>query len=229
MKLFFAVLFTIIVGLASAQTSGSLEGAWMHKSGDISTVLLFQDGYFVSATYSTTKFIESNGGPFTINGDGFVVRQEFNSAVKELKVQTNSFTIKGDQLLIATNPISTFERIDNGKAPLAGVWRISGRMQEGKITEIHTTGTRKTLKMLTGTRFQWFAIDPATNLFSGSGGGTYSFENGKYTEHIEFFSRDATRVGASLSFNDHLDNGKWHHTGLSSRGDKIYEIWEKVK
>lgn len=96
------------------------------------------------------------------------------------------------------------------------------------MVPIHQTGTRKTLKILTGKRFQWFAIDPATNGFSGTGGGTYTFMNGKYVENIEFFSRDASRIGASLSFDDHLDNGEWHHTGLSSKGAKIYEVWSKV-
>ena len=121
-----------------------------------------------------------------------------------------------------------YKRIDDGAAPLAGVWKISAREQDGKIVPIHQTGARKTLKMLTGNRFQWFAINPETKQFSGTGGGTYEFANGKYTEHIEFFSRDSSRVGASLSFDGKLENGEWHHSGLSSRGEKIYETWGRV-
>jgi hypothetical protein len=88
-------------------------------------------------------------------------------------------------------------------------------------------GARKTIKILSGTRFQWAAINSETGDFFGTGGGFYTFENGKYTEHIEFFSRDATRVGASLSFNGELKEGNWHHSGLSSKGDRIYEIWSR--
>ena len=55
-----------------------------------------------------------------------------------------------------------------------------------------------------------------------------TFENGKYTEHIEFFSRDSSRVGASLGFDGKIENGAWHHSGLSSRGEPIYEIWKHL-
>src|SRR3546814_4443688 len=83
---------------------------------------------------------------------------------------------------------------------------------------------RRTLKILTGTRFQWAAINVETGEFSGTGGGTYTFKNGKYTENIEFFSRDNSRVGMSLSFEGDLQGDDWHHQGKSSKGDPIYEI-----
>jgi hypothetical protein len=121
-----------------------------------------------------------------------------------------------------------YKRIDDGSAPLTGLWHITSRLQDdGQVVPILRTGTRKTIKILSGTRFQWAAIDPGTKQFSGTGGGTYEFANGKYTEYIEFFSRDNSRVGASLSFDGKLEKGEWHHSGLSSRGDKIYEIWSR--
>src|SRR5690606_38160854 len=126
-----------------------------------------------------------------------------------------------------TNAIQ-FKRVDNGDAPLAGVWHITDRMQDGNLVPIQRTGTRKSLKILTGTRFQWIAIDPGTKQFMGTGGGTYTFENGKYTENIEFFSRDDSRVGAELSFDGTVKAGKWHHSGLSSKGEKIYEVWGRL-
>ena len=101
-------------------------------------------------------------------------------------------------------------------------------MHDEKISPIHVNGTRKTLKLLTGSRFQWFAIDPGTKGFFGTGGGNYSFINGQYTENIEFFSRDSSRVGASLSFNGKVVDGNWHHSGKSSKGDDIYEVWSRI-
>lgn len=56
-------------------------------------------------------------------------------------------------------------------------------------------------------------------------GGTYSAVKGIYTENITFFSRDNSRVGAELSFEFAVKNGDWHHSGKSSKGDPIYEIW----
>ena len=88
-----------------------------------------------------------------------------------------------------------------------------------------TPGDRRTIKILGGDRFQWVAFNSATGDFMGTGGGIYSAENGKYTEQIEFFSRDNSRVGAGLDFNYEVKEGEWHHSGKSSKGDPIYEIW----
>ena len=177
------------------------------------------------------KFIETRGGTYRINGSQLNIAVEFDTKNKEQTGQSlsYSFLVKGNELTIDFNGKKiTYKRIDDGSAPLTGVWHITGRLQEGKVVPIHRTGTRKTLKILSGTRFQWVAIDPGTKEFFGTGGGVYEFGNGKYTEHIEFFSRDSSRVGASLTFDGKLENGEWHHSGLSSRGDKIYEIWSRV-
>src|SRR5690606_20826709 len=80
-----------------------------------------------------------------------------------------------------------WKQTDNGQAPVAGNWRISGRMEGGNMNAIPKRD-RKTLKLLTGNRFQWMAINPVTKEFFGTGGGTYTFKDGKYTETIEFFS-----------------------------------------
>jgi hypothetical protein len=44
-------------------------------------------------------------------------------------------------------------------------------------------------------------------------------------ETIAFFSRDNSRVGASLGFDYQVIDGEWHHSGLSSAGQPIFEIW----
>jgi hypothetical protein len=51
---------------------------------------------------------------------------------------------------------------------------------------------------------------------------------GKYTENIDFFSRDQSRVGMSLSFDFALTpENDWRHSGKSSKGDPIDEVWSK--
>src|SRR5690606_19047358 len=95
---------------------------------------------------------------------------------------------------------------------------------DGELSKM-TPGARRTIKILGGGRFQWVAFNSQTKEFSGTGGGTYNAEDGKYTENIEFFSRDDSRVGASLGFDYEVQDGEWHHSGKSSKGDPIYEIW----
>ena len=119
-----------------------------------------------------------------------------------------------------------FKRIDNGlPGKLQGAWLMSGRIRDGETQLRDTNRPRKTMKILSGTRFQWIAYNTETKQFMGTGGGTYTTKDGKYTENIDFFSRDDSKAGLSLQFNYELTDGQWHHSGLSSKGDPIHEIW----
>jgi hypothetical protein len=111
---------------------------------------------------------------------------------------------------------------------LGGAWEIIGRKRNGEMQDLSArrTGPRKTMKILSGTRFQWIAFNTETKRFSGTGGGSYTTnEDGLYIEKIEFFSRDKSRVGQHLSFDYKLVNGDWVHKGLSSKGQPIHEVW----
>ena len=211
-----------------------LAGAWHSATNGVDEILIFQDGYFTQTVYDKTgkKFLRTYGGPYTSNKGTVSFTKEFDTQNKDevggsieipfvLYNKTLSLDANGKQV--------NFKQLDAGAGGLSGAWKITGRKQEGAIMQIHQTGPRKTLKILSDSRFQWAAINPATKEFFGTGGGSYTFVDGKYTEHIEFFSRDSNRVGASLIFNGQLINGNWHHSGKSSKGDDIYEIWSRIK
>lgn len=210
-----------------------LTGAWHLQHATIEEVLIFQDGYFSHTVFDRTnkKFISSYGGIYKPGAITVQLVTEFDTREKDNvgKEKMIAYAIAGKEL---TTDITGFQqkwvRLDEGKDNLAGVWRITGRMADGKMNQMQR-GDRKTLKLLSGTRFQWMAINPASKEFFGTGGGTYSFVNGKYTEHIEFFSRDSTRVGASLSFDGSVKDGVWNHSGKSSKGDALNELWTKEK
>ena len=221
------LIFLSLLMVINPGNTGKIDGAWIHNEDNIKTVLLFSDGYFTRTRHDASKFLESSGGTYILKDGNLIVKEEFNTSSRELKTITSPLILKPDEILLGQSR-KKFKRIDNNESALSGVWVIFKRMQDGLLTTIHQKGTRKTLKILTGTRFQWVAIDPAVNGFYGTGGGTYSFGDGKYVENIEFFSRDSSRVGTSLTFDDHLVSGEWHHAGLSSKGDKIYEVWKRV-
>ncbi len=223
----FTAIFLLTGFVASSQ---KIEGAWQNNHDAKQTVLLYQDGYFTQTDFTPNSFLKTWGGLAKIANGRLNILVEFNSADSNEVGKEKSLAVnfEKNKLLINENGIKEiYNRVDDGEAPLVGAWKISAREQEGKIVPIHQTGARKTLKMLSGSRFQWFAINPDTKQFSGTGGGTYTFTNGKYTENIDFFSRDNSRVGASLTFNGEIKNSEWHHSGLSSKGDKIYEIWSR--
>ena len=227
-KLLLLLALLLSVKICEAQ---KLTGAWTLKNGTIQVTVLFQDGYYTSTGYDVDNkmYIATVGGTYTSQDDKLNIKYEFYTSDKE-KVGTTEtviYRIKGNELTLITdgNPQS-YNRVDDGKSPLAGHWLITGRVVNGNMQTI-TPGARRTIKLLTGSRFQWIAINVETKEFFGTGGGTYTFVNGKYTETIEFFSRDSSRVGASLSFDGKVEGNNWHHSGLSSRGEPIHEIWTR--
>ncbi|HYF30866.1 MAG TPA: hypothetical protein VD993_07090 [Chitinophagaceae bacterium] len=210
-----------------------IAGAWQMEDGTNTFTWIFIDGYAVGSVYDKTnkRFVSTSGGPYQLKDGQLTVHAEFNTqdSTKVGQQLVVPVTISNNEFVMNfSNHKLTYKRLDNGTGALAGNWRISGRMQDGKIVESRP-GPRKTLKLLSGTRFQWVAINPEVKGFYGTGGGTYTFTNGKYTENIEFFSRDNSRVGASLTFDGKIEDGAWHHSGLSSRGEPLNEIWKRVK
>ena len=209
-----------------------LRGAWQLQHAPDNHIIILTDNYFSYTRYNKAakQFGLASGGTYKAESGQIAARLEFHTGDggQVGKEVSYPFACAGDVLTLTVDSRpTTWKRLDDGTAPLAGNWRITGRMQDGKLQTIHQTGSRKTVKLLSGTRFQWAAINPETKEFLGTGGGTYTFQNGNYTEHIEFFSRDSSRVGASLTFEGRLEKDGWHHSGLSSRGEKIYEVWNK--
>ncbi|PQB06080.1 membrane or secreted protein [Aureitalea marina] len=230
-KLFFSLLLYTIICTVNAQSPiGAWEGISTNDAGQkVRTVVIFADGYQVATWYEADsgKFISTNGGTWSLEGDTMSETVEFHTDNPEMVGQTVSFEITmDDNKMGIVGREMVLIRIDDG-APgaLQGAWLMSGRKRNGEIQSRDTNRPRKTMKILSGTRFQWIAYNTETKQFMGTGGGTYTTVDGKYTENIEFFSRDDSRVGMGLEFNYELVDGAWHHSGYSSKGDPMYEIW----
>jgi hypothetical protein len=225
------LLFFLIALVTNAQTViGAWEGQYTDGSDqEIRTVVIFTDGYQVRTDYlaRSGKFIHTNGGTWRLDGDTMTEMVEFHSDDPSTVGKEFSFKVElsDSQLSIAGGELK-LKRIDAGMpGKLYGAWLMSGRVRDG-ITQLRDSDRpRKTMKILSGTRFQWIAYNTETGDFMGTGGGTYTTTDGKYIENIEFFSRDDSRVGARLEFDYELKDGNWHHSGLSSKGTPIYEIW----
>lgn len=231
------VLTSILIS-AQVLAQGNLIGAWewteTSDSGQKKRgVVIFDEKYQVATWYdaSTGAFVETNGGSWSIDGNTVTENVEFDTNTERDVIGTSvSFEIEweGKDKMRIKGDDNWATRIDSGKpGALSGAWIMSGRKRDGEIQQRDTNRPRKTMKILSGTRFQWIAYNIETKQFMGTGGGTYTTIDGVYTENIEFFSRDNTRVGASLPFNFELQEGKWHHSGNSSKGAPIYEIWSQ--
>ncbi|MFD2517195.1 hypothetical protein [Salinimicrobium flavum] len=219
-------------GMLSAQ---DLQGSWemIEKNGepvtDQETVKIYQDGYFAFGTKETgtNKFLSAGGGEYSAEGLNYIEAFDFYTADPEMVGRKKTYVLElEDDLLTLKKEDETevWQKISDSRNSLSGNWVITGRKRDGEMKR-STPGARRTIKILGGDRFQWVAFNSDTREFSGTGGGTYTATDGVYTENIEFFSRDDSRVGAELSFDFEVVDDEWHHTGSSSKGDPIYEIW----
>jgi hypothetical protein len=234
-KISFFCLLVIVFAAAISfiKPQLALTGAWQAKQGSNEHVLIFQDGYFSYSIFDkiNKKFIHTSGGSFSESAGRLHVSMEFDEDTKDNVGSHKHFSVEiadGKLNLDLGGGVNQWTRIDEGNSGLAGNWRITGRMNNGQIQPIQKAA-RKTLKILSSTRFQWMAINSETKEFFGTGGGTYTFKDGKYTENIEFFSRDSSRVGASLNFDGSVKDNVWTHKGLNSRGEPLHEEWSREK
>lgn len=222
----------------------SFIGAWErnHISKDgvkLKSVVIFSKSHQVLTTYETLtgEFIYSNGGTWKFNNNIMTEKVEFDTNDSTRVGSIISFDVKiSDSTMSVVGSNMKFKRIDNGRpGKLNGAWLMSARFKEGTKQLRDTTNPRKTMKILSGTRFQWIAYNTESKKFMATGGGSYSTLNGDYVENIEFFSRDNSKVGLNLEFDYEIliktDDKKlvsqknWYHKGFSSKGNPINEIW----
>lgn len=226
-------IITLLLLCASLSIqSQNLEGGWQSGSDENYIAMIVAGKYFSAAVYNkkTGSYIGTCGGSWRIEKNQFIETHEFNTMHPEWigTEQKSEVTLKGKKLTFKTKEkTEEFTRLDDGTpGALSGAWLITGRVtDEGE--QKRTPGARRTMKILSGTRFQWIAYNVDTKEFFGTGGGTYKTIDGKYTETIEVFSRDNSRVGANLDFDYSIKDGDWYHSGKSSKGDPINEIWSK--
>lgn len=180
------------------------------------TRIIFDNEYIVVSNFkaSSGEFLSTLGGYFEKEENQFKIELEFNSNY-EIDSLTN-YSINID---------SNWRKISKNNDVLKGKWVMSGRYVNDEYITRDVNLPRKTMKFLHDGFFQWIAFNSDTFAFSGSGGGEYETIDGKYIEKIQYFSRDDSRVGAELDFNFELKDNNWIHSGLSSRGTPINEVW----
>lgn len=179
---------------------------------------LMDDSYFIETAYSLSnhEFAFTRGGFYSNTDQGIEVQFEFNS----------SFA-KDSLISYAFKKTAAWKKISSPDQQLEGKWLMAGRVKEEVEQRRDLTGARKTMKLLLDGYFQWTAFNTATFRFMGCGGGVYTAKNGDYVEHIDYFSRDDSRVGKVLPFSYAEKGNDWYHKGLSSKGKPMHEIWHR--
>jgi hypothetical protein len=213
---------------------GGWESTFMDAEGRRSKLsMIITEGHMSMVAYNSDsgEFIATLGGSWRGDWENFSITYEYDSSdstqVGGTKVMP--YSISGSTLIF--NKDKFWTRVDDGKpGALAGAWEITGRKRDGEMQDLSSRrdGPRKTMKILSGSRFQWIAFDVEKKQFRATGGGSYrTNEDGLYVEQIEYFSKDPSRAGQNLSFDYKLFKGDWVHKGLSSKGKPVHEVWSK--
>ena len=238
-----SVIFVACTGTGDRESSisevpeiPSMEGAWKMVSLNDQPVSdeiirLYTSEYFATthATGSENAFVSAHGGWYRFEGNEYIQEMSFytEDSTRVGNTYRYSFSVDGSKVSFdGVDGKETWEKLSDRKDELTGTWRMLGRQNEdGELTNRRPVAARITVKVLAGGRFQWAAINTETGQFFGTGGGQYTAENGEYVENITVFSRDNSRVGASLPFTFTIKDGDWYHNGLNSTGGPMAEVW----
>jgi hypothetical protein len=178
--------------------------------------VLMDKEYFVETQFTSNpnQFIKTLGGFYQKKGNELLVDLEFNSNFSKDSLKK-----------IVINNQNQWQKISKNTLPLQGKWLMAGRVIGDREQRRDITRPRKTMKILVDGYFQWIAFNTASFSFHGTGGGGYIAVDETYTETIDYFSRDNSKVGISLGFEYAKKGMDWHHIGFSSKGDPLHEIW----
>ena len=214
-KIFLLSILNILYSCSQLDSTASSVFE-IDKTDETIERLIIDSEYLVVTEFNKTSgtFVKTYGGYYEIEGDSYQVSLEFNSDFEKDSIKSIELTKDNN-----------WRNISKPKSMLQGKWVMSGRYNNGEFRTRDTNLPRKTMKVLIDGFFQWIAFNTETFRFSGSGGGEYEAVDGKYIEKIQYFSRDDSRVGAELDFNYEVKEGDWHHSGLSSKGNPINEVW----
>lgn len=224
------LVFILPLALSAQLEPGVYRATEMLDQGKRNYLLLVSDDYLIHSVYESdpAHFVSTMGGFYQVSEDSLKVKLEFNSDFSETgeRVFETTLGYVNGKLILNENENRPYAKEPGLEQALDGTWLFGTRGPDTGQERRGDSGPRKTLKFLKDGYFQWIAYNTETMDFRGSGGGRYAADNGKYTEVIQFFSRDDSRVGAELQFDFERKGSDWHHTGNNSRGEPMYEIWQ---
>jgi len=126
-----------------------------------------------------------------------------------------------------------------GPQDISGVWRVTASSWNEDTKQFADC---EMIKFITKTRWASLFYWPKTKKFAGTGGGTYEWKDGTYTETCEYFTWDPSAIGTQQSFKMSIENEKLIQEGrlntdkfkypyyaVHERIDKLNWVYENQK
>lgn len=223
----------------SSQTS-PLEGTWKlvkHQWGDMQEVekteieiyKIFTKKHFFFLYFNENEFLGAGGGTYEMKGENYIEHLDFFSwdSTAIGTQQTFKWSIANNQFH-QSGIVKNIDNFDNftieeyyervepaissvNDHPYLGVWKF--RDGEGDTAEAIRENDLATLKVLTPNYFLTIFYDRKSNVFNGSGFGTYTLAGNRYSETIKAFSWDQSAVGQTYDFQVSLEDGEFVQSG----------------
>jgi hypothetical protein len=121
------------------------------------------------------------------------------------------------------------------KNPIEGTWEmVSGKWSWPDTTDLFPdTDNHRFIKMISRTHFVWIMQDTSRKDIYGFGGGKYTLDGDKYTEHIEML-KSPDMIGKSVTFKMKVKGDTLIQSGTVSNkklglGDSDVEFYEVYK
>ena len=111
---------------------------------------------------------------------------------------------------------------------LLGAWKlVSYKYGDSPIQ--FTTESIQHIKLITKSNFIWVQFPARDRLAREVAGGTYSFNDGNYTESIDFGGYTMeSYINRNQVYKVNVENGKLYLYGVMTDNQKIEEIWERT-
>ena len=154
----FFVASSTILSIGQALTTS----AWKLENPDNTTeILLFSGDYFTWTKHSTDKgaFLWTKGGKWRMDGKKMMLEYEFHTTTPDLVGTIESIQAKAKNQQLKLKKFGKWMAIEEATSPLTNPYLFSGRKRNGELQRRDTDRPRKTMKVLTDTRFQWIAYN----------------------------------------------------------------------
>jgi len=124
------------------------------------------------------------------------------------------------------------------KNPIEGTWElVSGKWSNPDTTYLFSvTDSGRQIKMISRTHHVWIRQDTSQQDGDAFGGGKYTLEGEKYTEHIEFWTNQIDLIGKSITFTMKVEGDKliqsgifpWKEFELGEYDVDLYEVYKRI-
>jgi len=121
------------------------------------------------------------------------------------------------------------------KNPVEGTWElISANWIFADTTQFPNSEYDREVKIIGGKHFLFIRQDTTKNDLFFSGGGTYSFDENKYSETLEFTSWVGD-IGSTVTYECQFEGDMWIVTGpIKMEGEErplwqLHEEWKRIE